>query len=153
MLIVGNQKKFEICYLLAAMLTKDTLYTTIDIENLIRNNVKQEILTTPSYSVDHLRIAMVDNKMLIRKNETYQLSAEYQGFENIPELYYQWIERCERVAPDEKIRCPICTKKAYPYILLKHYENKHKAAYQSDVYVTKFLNRGWQDNAKKYFYV
>lgn len=151
MLIVGNQKKFEICYLLASMLTRETKYSAVDIENLIRINIKKNVLSTPSFSVDHIRIAMVDNKLLIRQNEIYSLSDEYQGFNIIPEFNYQWLERCQRESPNEKIRCPVCTKKAYPYILLEHYEKKHRREYQDDVYTTKFLSNGWHGNAKKYF--
>lgn len=150
--VVGSQRKFEIAYFLGSLLEKGRAYSTIELESVIRNSVKTSIINEPGFRADHLRVAMVDNNILKRNSKnSYWLSEGYAGFTDEFSCGWLKIVEKEKNCADIKMKCPVCSKKAYPYIIQRHYKAKHTGEYKKDIYTSEFLRNGWVGRVDKYF--
>lgn len=148
----GARDKYEIGLVLAEFLQRGATYSELEIETLVRRRIEPAILAKSGYAPDHLRLALVENGVLERDSNTqrYWVSEEYQGFPGAAQPFWSQLLTCEQDHPDEKLRCPVCTKQAYPYILLKHYPKSHPGEYAGDLYLAKLIRAGIGELRRKY---
>ena len=139
-------------YLLGSMFEKAKFYSASEVEYIIKISIKKSILKIPNFSPNHLRMAMVDNKIMLRNHkEQYWISETYNGYGLKLFTNTNGIEEKQIKFPQEKIKCPLCLKRAYPYIILKHFKKEHQIQYNNDINFSSFVEDNCFSLLEKYF--
>jgi len=139
-----NQRKADLVRLLVAFLDRDKSFTKDEIERYVRGNVKTEVLEEPGFSVDHLRVAMIDTGFMVRERDGtgYRVAESYLPPEEVDKRVIQKMadmlarmsERNAReaAATDDglsrqfsEIRCEVCGATMHYSRYMKHCLKRH----------------------------
>jgi hypothetical protein len=131
-------KKDEIAWMLASLLDPDRQHGGSEIDALIRQNVKPEILKDPSCAPDHIRVAMIEHQFLERDSAgtTYRLPDAFV------DAFGDRIKRLSFALPDEDMQCPGCwsAKVLKGRNLYQHYLKKHVPLQGLNEIIRKYFN-------------
>lgn len=104
-------KKRELAWLTASLLERDRWYSSSEIDGLIRNEIKPEILVD-ALAVDHIRAAMIEHGFAERDAAThskYRIVAGFQLPEENEALRLTLLNSALAAQEaGEPLECPVC---------------------------------------------
>ncbi|MGC4045933.1 MAG: hypothetical protein QM758_19245 [Armatimonas sp.] len=126
---IGSKRKREIAYAITRLLEPERVYSSAEIETLVRLQVRADVLDEPGMAADHIRRCMVENGFVIRNNLTNEVQASEtflreQGAYAANIAYFQEIAALE---PERQIFCPSCKQKLRAAVMAKHYRRNHNS--------------------------
>ncbi len=133
-----SSKRSEIAWMFASLLDSERQYAASEIDALIRQNLKPEVLDDPLCSPDHIRMAMIEHRFMERDpaGTSYRLS------ETFIDAFGNRLKRLARDSPDEEMQCPGCwfAKVLRARNLYQHYVKKHVHSQELDEIIRKYFN-------------
>lgn len=126
---VGSKKKREIAFVLVSFLDKKRRYSAHEIEYIVRQSVKAQVLNQPGLAPDHIRRAMIENGYVRRDPITNQtwVSETFSGVGTLRTARLRELSARAESSPEETSPCPLCGEVLKAPALLKHYSKKHSA--------------------------
>jgi len=123
-MLFPKTKKQRIVYVLASFLDRDNTYSEVELDRFIRDNVNSATLSVPRLSVDHLRVAMVESKYVLRTEDgrAYRLAPDYLEPYRPPD---ELVRQAGEFGDSGYVRCPYCHWIGKPRPLLLHLLKRH----------------------------
>ena len=141
--MIGKRRKREIAFILATFLERDQHYSSLEIEAYIQENVKSKILEEPSFALDHLRVAMIDNGFLNRNPTTneYWVADDFEGAHDSNVSHLARYKQLMTESPNIVFRCEFCGRDVNGKSMLNHFLKRHALVKHWERLIDRYF--GW----------
>ncbi|MCD6050791.1 MAG: hypothetical protein K0Q55_2194, partial [Verrucomicrobia bacterium] len=119
--------KYYLAYHLASRLDPNRSYTKSEVETFIWQRVSPDILDVPTTTKDHLRVAMLDLRLVTRTIDDldYRVSPLLLRPDDTLEAAFEKLRPVTRPPVDGLYRCPRCHQSFKQATYIRHYQRVH----------------------------
>lgn len=135
-----QKKKAEVAWLMTILLERGKSYAPAELDRLIRDSIRSDLLVDPKFAPDHIRLAMLQHQFLERDatGMAYRVHPEVMLPNENEQLFRKLHEDSLKINPQDMLRCPFCGESHRASGVVNHFARRHRLAGQWELLMERY---------------